>query len=90
MKQVFKIDSEGFYLEPYIPQPNEVMDFDYVGVMPTEGLYKHKWNGTEWVEGLSQAEIDTIKNAPQPVSELDQLKKQQADLVFELMMKGVL
>jgi hypothetical protein len=31
----------------------------------------------EWTEGASQAEIDALTSAPQPVSELEQLKRNQ-------------
>lgn len=39
---------------------------------------------------LTQAELDALKNVPHEPSELEKLKKQQSDLVFELMMKGVI
>ena len=31
-------------------------------VEPSQGLYLPKWNGTEWVEGMAQEEIDNLKN----------------------------
>jgi hypothetical protein len=90
MKQVYKIDSDGFYLEPVIIEDADTLPDNCVEEFPTKGLYKHRWNGQEWEEGLTQEEIQTITNAPQPLSELDQLKKQQTDLIFDLMMNGVL
>jgi hypothetical protein len=31
-------------------------------VAPAQGLYLPKWNGTEWVEGMAQEDIDLLKN----------------------------
>jgi len=35
-------------------------------VAPAQGFYHPKWNGTEWVEGLSEEEISELKK-PQPI-----------------------
>lgn len=90
LKQVYKIDSNGFYIEPVIIQDNEPIPSNCVEEMPIKGLYKPKQENGKWVEGLTLEEIEAVKNQPQPPNEIEQLKKQQADLVFELMMKGVL
>lgn len=36
----------------------------------TEGLYSPKWDidNKEWIEGMSQKEIDDLKNQPTPIS----------------------
>ena len=52
-------------------------DFSYDGeteiglnVTPSQGLYRPKWNGETWVEGMPQAEIDAIKSvASEPTTE---------------------
>ena len=48
-------------------------DFEYdkkteiaLDVDPSQGLYLPKWNGTEWVEGLTQEEIQAIKDSALP------------------------
>ena len=41
-----------------------------------DGFYKPKWNGTEWVEGLTTDEIIAIKNVEQPKSEIELLQEQ--------------
>lgn len=48
-------------------------DFDYdeeteiaLDVEPSQGLYLPKWNGTEWVEGLTEEEIQAIKDSTLP------------------------
>lgn len=90
MKQVFRYDMNGFYKEPVILRDHESIPSDCTSERPQDGLYRAKFVGGQWVEGLTQAEIEAFKNAPQPLSEIDILKKQQTDLTFELMMKGVL
>lgn len=36
-------------------------------VEPAQGLYEPKWNGEEWVENLTEQEIqDIIDNQPKP------------------------
>lgn len=35
-------------------------------VEPAQGFYLPKWNGTEWVEGLTQEEIQAIKDSALP------------------------
>jgi N-methylhydantoinase B/oxoprolinase/acetone carboxylase alpha subunit len=76
-KQVYRIDQDGYFIEPVLINEDEKIPADCVEVFPTSGMYKQKWNGTAWVEGLSQAEIDALKNVAEPVSELDKLKKNQ-------------
>jgi hypothetical protein len=77
MKQVVRIDSAGFYVEPVILEDNvKEVPSDCVESAPPS-LYKAKYVDGAWVEGASQAEIDALINAPQPVSELEQLKRNQ-------------
>jgi hypothetical protein len=76
MKQVVRIDSAGFYVEPVILEDNDKVPSDCVVEMPPS-LYKAKYVGGKWTEGASQAEIDALTSAPQPVSELEQLKRNQ-------------
>jgi hypothetical protein len=92
MKQVYKVDSEGFYMEPVILEDNQKVPANCVVFKPQNGLFKPKLNMTKtsFIEGLSQTEINALKNVTPPLTELEQLKKQQADLVFTLMMNGVI
>lgn len=89
MKQVYRLDSDGFYIEPVVIEPHETLP-DCIEVRPPDGLYKAQFIEGEWIEGMSQDEIEAIKNTPVEPSEIDILKKQQADLIFELMMNGVI
>lgn len=61
MKIGHTIDSQGFLT-------GDVLDGSDVDPTVTlicpDGFYKPKWNGSEWIEGLTQAEIDVLKDAP--------------------------
>jgi N-methylhydantoinase B/oxoprolinase/acetone carboxylase alpha subunit len=76
-KQIYRIDQDGYFIEPVLINEDEKPPADCVEVFPTSGMYKQKWNGTAWIEGLSQAAINALKNVPQPVSEMEQIKKNQ-------------
>jgi hypothetical protein len=68
MKQVYRIDDQGFYIEPVIIEGEEQTGL--ISSPIPEGLYKPKWNGKEWVEGLTQEEIDELTG-----NTLDQIKQ---------------
>ena len=66
---VWKIDNQGFYVEPDTKNEEELTEFD-ITIPPytvnEDGsismlLTKQKWNGIEWVEGWTQEEIDEWK-----------------------------
>jgi hypothetical protein len=80
MKQVYKYDEEGFFVEPVLIENNEVLPVNCTESELPQPNYKPKFNGVEWVETLTQEQIDEIKNQPQPPSELDGLKQQNAEL----------
>ena len=50
-------------------------------VEPSQGLYKPKWNGTEWVDGLSSEEIALIVN--QPIEETQPIEARVEKLELE-------
>jgi hypothetical protein len=77
MKFVYRIDKDGYYIEPVILKENDNIPSDCIETRPQDGFYKPQFVNNEWTEGETQEEIDAIKNAPQPLSELEQLKKQQ-------------
>ncbi|MBB6670292.1 hypothetical protein [Cohnella nanjingensis] len=54
--------------EPEEKEP-EVIGYIVAEKVP-DGLYLPRWDfiNSEWIEGLTQEEIDAIRNAPQPVT----------------------
>lgn len=77
MKQIFRFDSDGFYVEPIILQDDEQVPEDCTEDQPEDGLFKAKFVDGRWVESLTEDQINEIKNAPQPKTELDLLKEKQ-------------
>ena len=73
--KVLKIDSEGLFLEDVILQDDEELPNDCIETLCPEGFYSPKWDGEKWIEGKTQAEIDTIKNTPQPKSQIEILQE---------------
>lgn len=73
MKIGHKIDSNGFLVEDILDESGITPD---VTVICPDGFYKPKWSGTAWVEGLTQEEIDAIRNAPKPKTELELLREE--------------
>lgn len=67
-KQVYKIDEIGYLKEIYVKEFDtqgkctEDLAENIITFAPLQGLYRAKWNGTEWIEDMSQEEIDTLNN----------------------------
>jgi len=75
MKKVLKIDSNGYFLEDVLLEDTEITPLDCTEVVCAEGFYKPRLVGCEWVEGLTQPEMDTIKaTIQQKPTELDRLE----------------
>jgi hypothetical protein len=81
---VYRYDAQGFYVEPATLGKNEPIPQNCTPVKPIDGLFKGKFVNGSWVEGMEPSELLNIQNTPQPVSELDELKKNQ-----ELMQKAL-
>lgn len=56
------IDENGLFIEDSFV--SELTEFTIEMPCPS-GLYLPKWNGTEWIEGMAQEEIDSLTNAIQ-------------------------
>lgn len=81
--QAFEIDSQGFILEIYVVDSEE--ETELITVQPPNGLYRPKWTGTEWTEGLSKEKLDEIEyqqylDSLRPSRE--QIKNAQLELVI--------
>ncbi|MBS4536800.1 hypothetical protein GOQ29_14360 [Clostridium sp. D2Q-14] len=72
----FKIDEQGYFIETVVADKDNDAD-NLIDVMPPNGLYRARWINGEWVEDMTQEEIDTINNKPkEPTQEerIDQLE----------------
>lgn len=55
--EVYKFDSEGFYIEPVIIQENKSIPTDCTASIPGNGLFKAKFVDGEWVEAETDANL---------------------------------
>lgn len=87
-KQVYEIYKDGYIKEIYVIEideiPFEELSEDIIIQDPPNGLYKAKWTGTEWVEGLEQSKLDEIEyqqylDSLKPSE--DEVKKAQMELL---------
>lgn len=82
------VDDEGFVIETKVVFSEEEFfegNLIAVSLPPNVSFYKRKWNGSEWIEGATQDEIDEItKVEPSPPTDTEQtielLKKQNQAL----------
>jgi hypothetical protein len=94
LKQIYKIDVNGYIEESYVAEfdendnPVEEWGQNIVTAQPPDGLYRAKWTGTEWQEDMPQQEIDAILNAPQPKSQLEILQETVDQLVLDALLGG--
>ena len=54
-------------------------------VEPSQGLYKPKWNGEAWEEGMAQEEIDLLKNGIALPTVEERLQMAEETIMFMLM-----
>lgn len=77
MRKVLRIDNEGYFLGDVILKNKDIIPSDCIETHCQDGLYKPKWNGIEWVEGLSNEEINKLINTPVDKSEIEILIENQ-------------
>lgn len=64
------VDSEGLFVEDAFV--DELTAFTIEAPVP-DGFYKPKWDGSQWIEGLTQSEIDNIKNVNSEPTEAERI-----------------
>jgi len=76
-----KVDDKGYFVEDVLVESHptiivdevEVLDPHYIDTPCEGGFYKPKWNGSEWVEGLTELEIEDIRNQPRVITESEKI-----------------
>lgn len=95
LKEVYRVDENGYREKTLVIEvgndgtPINKLEANIITVKPPCGLYRAKWTGTEWIEDMSQEEIDALNNKPQPLTEIEVLRLEQAKAnaeIVELMM----
>lgn len=62
-----KVDDDGYFVEDVIldhPYTNDDDEYRLISEPIPPGFYLPRWTGSEWVEGLSQQELNDIVNKP--------------------------
>ena len=60
-------DFGGFYTDEFIANnPDIVQGWDFTEVEPNSELIKPIWNGSEWIEGATEEEIEAYQNSLVP------------------------
>ena len=80
-KQAYEIDENGYIKEIYIIQEGE--ETELITNQPPQGLYRAKWTGQEWVEDMSQEEIDELDN-PTKEQEIITAKRQLEETDYKI------
>ncbi len=61
MKKVLKINEDGFFIEDVVLEDEESIPEGCIEVECPQGFYKPRWDGSMWIEGLTQEEIEELK-----------------------------
>lgn len=86
MKQVYRFDDAGQYLEPVLIGENDPLPADCTEKPLPQPNWKPIFNKTKkaWVETITEEEKQTIANVEQPKSELEIVKEQNAELNLQI------
>lgn len=76
------IDENGLFIEDGFVE--ELTEFTIETPCPG-GFYLPKWNGTEWVEGMTQEDIDLLKNIVVEPTVEERLQMAEDTILFMLM-----
>jgi hypothetical protein len=83
-KQVYRFNDKGHYIEPVLLEEGEEIPSDCTEKELPQPNMKPVFKDGEWVEIMSDEEIDEILNQPIPKSEIDILKEENAQLTLDI------
>lgn len=86
MKILRKINENGFFVEDVLGDTQSELLLD---TEPAQGFFKPKWDGSQWIEGASQEQIDSI-TALAEANYIPTEQEQIDELVTALVERGVL
>lgn len=85
MRQVYKVDADGYFINPVILQDGEPVPIDCTDIELPHGLFRAKFIDAEWVEDATQEEIEELTKVPeQPPSEVELLQHDNATLLMQV------
>jgi|LSQX01.2.fsa_nt_gb hypothetical protein len=62
----YVIDENNYYIDVFEILEDATQLDNVILVPPPNGLYRPKWDGNKWVNGMEQAEIDALNGQPKP------------------------
>jgi hypothetical protein len=85
-ENLYQVDENGFpttSVVVYFDDEDNLLtevDKDVIKVIIPQELYRPRWNGSEWIEDMTQEEIDELyKPQPKELTEIEKLKISQAE-----------
>ena len=85
-KQVYELDASNYIKEIKVAEFDEEgncleeLASDVITVSPPQGLYRARWTEIEWVEDMSQVDIDALNNIPTLPTETEILQAKISEL----------
>jgi hypothetical protein len=80
MKQIFKYDDEGKYIEPILIGEEEELPLNCTDKELPQPNYKPVFKDGDWVETITQKELDELFNNPKPKTDEERLSLIEAAL----------
>ncbi|MEH7511597.1 hypothetical protein V7146_02450 [Gottfriedia acidiceleris] len=88
MKQVYKFDEDGNYIEPVLIGDDEPIPSDCTELELPQPNYKPVFKDGSWVETITKEELEEIQNKPQAKSDFEALKEENAALKQQVMQQN--
>lgn len=85
---VHRFDSEGFYLEDFFLPGDQPIPNDCTTVPLPQPIYKPKFVDGQWVDAITDEELNAIKN-PKPNLTLEERVKQLEVAVNSMLLGGI-
>lgn len=89
MREVYKVDVSGFYVEPLLVQDGEEVEKGLIDIRIPDGFHTPRFDGSQWVEGKPQEEIDSLNNTPKQKTEAEQISELQS-IVDQLLLDSLM
>ncbi|MBT2723042.1 hypothetical protein [Bacillus sp. ISL-46] len=90
MKQVYRFNEKGHYVEPVMIQDGQKLPFDCTEKELPQPNWKPIFNGVEWVETATEEEMNPpVSLQPNVEEQLVQMEQDVADLWYSVMMGGI-
>lgn len=84
MIEVYEKDDDNIYAGVvHIVQDSEI-PINCVKVRPVNGLHRARWTGVEWIENMTQEEIDDLNTQSNELSFEELQVEQNVDLDYRL------